>query len=99
MWRGLADMPFPDYVEYCRLAGAEVIELSGWPSSYSETLRLDDEGVDRGRRDRPAGDRAGAPRARIAARHAHPEPPGGCAHMVHRAAPGAGLRRRLRRRL
>ena len=24
MWRGLADMPFPEYVTYCREAGAEV---------------------------------------------------------------------------
>jgi len=31
MWRGLADLPFPEYVSYCRQAGAEVIERSGSP--------------------------------------------------------------------
>ena len=46
MWRGLADIPFPEYVEYCRGAGAEVIELSGWPQSYSGTLALDGEGIE-----------------------------------------------------
>lgn len=42
MWRGLADLPFREYVEYCQSAGAEVIELSGWPDNYSKTLTLDD---------------------------------------------------------
>jgi sugar phosphate isomerase/epimerase/catechol 2,3-dioxygenase-like lactoylglutathione lyase family enzyme len=46
MWRGLADMPFPEYVEYCRDADADVIELSGWPDSYSRTLALDDAGIE-----------------------------------------------------
>jgi sugar phosphate isomerase/epimerase/catechol 2,3-dioxygenase-like lactoylglutathione lyase family enzyme len=46
MWRGLADMPFPEYVAYCREAGAETIELSGWPDSYSKTLTLDDAGIE-----------------------------------------------------
>src|SRR5579883_2402899 len=45
MWRGLADMPFPEYVAYCQQAGAEVIELSGWPQSYGG-LRLDAEGLE-----------------------------------------------------
>jgi sugar phosphate isomerase/epimerase/catechol 2,3-dioxygenase-like lactoylglutathione lyase family enzyme len=46
MWRGLADMPFPEYVAYCQQAGAEVIELSGWPQSYGGGLRLDAEGLE-----------------------------------------------------
>lgn len=46
MWRGLADMPIAEYVTYCRAAGAEVIELSGWPDSYSKTLTLDDAGIE-----------------------------------------------------
>ena len=50
MWRGLADMPFGEYVSYCREAGAETIELSGWPDSYSRTLTLDDAGVETVRR-------------------------------------------------
>ena len=50
MWRGLADMPFPEYVTYCREAGAEVIELSGWPDSYARTLTLDDGGIETVRR-------------------------------------------------
>src|SRR5258708_3923480 len=45
MWRGLADLPFPEFVEYCRAAGAEAIELSGWPQSYAGTLTLDDVGI------------------------------------------------------
>jgi sugar phosphate isomerase/epimerase/predicted enzyme related to lactoylglutathione lyase len=46
MWRGLADMPFPEYLAYCREAGAEMIELSGWPDSYSKSLTLDDDGIE-----------------------------------------------------
>jgi sugar phosphate isomerase/epimerase/catechol 2,3-dioxygenase-like lactoylglutathione lyase family enzyme len=46
MWRGLVDLPFPEFVEYCRDAGAEVMELSGYPKSYSETLVLNDAGVE-----------------------------------------------------
>jgi sugar phosphate isomerase/epimerase/catechol 2,3-dioxygenase-like lactoylglutathione lyase family enzyme len=46
MWRGLADLPFPEYVEYCRQAGADVMELSGWPKSHAGTLTLDDAGVE-----------------------------------------------------
>ncbi len=45
MWRGLADIPFPEYVTYCKNAGAQVIEISGWPDSYGKTLVLDDHGV------------------------------------------------------
>ena len=45
MWRGLADLPFPEYVTHCRDAGAEVIELSGWPDSYGRTLTLDEAGI------------------------------------------------------
>jgi len=45
MWRGLADLPFPEFVAYCKGAGAEVMELSGWPDSYAKTLTLDDAGV------------------------------------------------------
>jgi sugar phosphate isomerase/epimerase/catechol 2,3-dioxygenase-like lactoylglutathione lyase family enzyme len=47
MWRGLADLPFPEFVEYCREAGAEVLELSGWPQSYAGTLTFDAAGIDR----------------------------------------------------
>jgi sugar phosphate isomerase/epimerase len=46
MWRGLVDLPFPQFVEYCREAGAEVMELSGFPKSYSGTLVLDENGVE-----------------------------------------------------
>jgi sugar phosphate isomerase/epimerase len=46
MWRGLVDLPFPEFVAYCKEAGADVLELSGWPSSYSGTLVLDDAGVE-----------------------------------------------------
>jgi sugar phosphate isomerase/epimerase len=46
MWRGLVDLPFPEFVQYCRDAGADVFELSGWPKSYSESLVLDDAGVE-----------------------------------------------------
>src|SRR5579859_7087831 len=45
MWRGLADLPFSEYLAYCRQADADVIELSGWESSYSGTLRLDAVGA------------------------------------------------------
>lgn len=47
MWRGLVDLPFPEFVSYCREAGAEVMELSGFPKSYSGTLVLDEDGVAR----------------------------------------------------
>jgi glyoxylase I family protein len=46
MWRGLVDLPFPTFVDYCKEAGAEVMELSGFPRSYSETLVLDEAGVE-----------------------------------------------------
>jgi len=46
MWRGLADLPLSEYVTYCQQAGADVIELSGWPQSYSGTLRLDAAGAE-----------------------------------------------------
>ena len=42
----LADLPFPEFVDYCREAGAEVVELSGWPQSYAGTLVLDDAGIE-----------------------------------------------------
>src|SRR5687768_4247665 len=47
MWRGLADLPFDEFVAYCKGTGADAIELSGWPDSYSKTLVLDDAGVAR----------------------------------------------------
>ena len=50
MWRGLVDLPFPEFVTYCREAGAEVMELSGYPKSYSGTLTLDDSGVEQVRK-------------------------------------------------
>ena len=46
MWRGLVDLPFPEFVAYGREAGAEVMELSGFPKSYSGTLTLDESGVE-----------------------------------------------------
>lgn len=46
MWRGLVDLPFPEFVTYCRDANCEVMELSGWPQSYSQTLTLDDAGIE-----------------------------------------------------
>jgi sugar phosphate isomerase/epimerase len=46
MWKGLVDLPFPEFVAYCKEAGAEVMELSGWPQSYSGTLVLDEAGVE-----------------------------------------------------
>jgi inosose dehydratase len=46
MWRGLVDLPFPEFVEYCREIGCEVFELSGFPKSYSESLTLDAAGVE-----------------------------------------------------
>ena len=46
MWRGLADLPFPEFVDFCREAGAETIELSGWPQSYAGTLALDEAGIE-----------------------------------------------------
>jgi len=50
MWRGLIDLPFPEFVAYCREAGADALELSGWPRSYSGTLVLDAAGVEEVRR-------------------------------------------------
>ena len=50
MWRGLVDLPFPEFVAYCREAGADALELSGWPRSYSGTLVLDAAGVEEVRR-------------------------------------------------
>jgi len=38
---------FPEFVASCKEAGADVIELSGWPVSCSQTLAPDDEGVER----------------------------------------------------
>jgi sugar phosphate isomerase/epimerase len=46
MWKGLVDLPFPEFVAYCKEAGAEVMELSGWPQSYSGSLTLDAAGVE-----------------------------------------------------
>lgn len=49
IWRGLADLPFSEYVAYSQTAGADVMELSGWPQSYSGTLRLDAVGAETAR--------------------------------------------------
>ena len=41
MWRGIVDLPFPEYLAWAKRAGAEVIEVAAWPRSYSGTLTLD----------------------------------------------------------
>jgi sugar phosphate isomerase/epimerase/catechol 2,3-dioxygenase-like lactoylglutathione lyase family enzyme len=46
MWRGLADLLWPEYVDYCQKAKAEVMEISGWPKSYGGGLKFDDAGVE-----------------------------------------------------
>jgi hypothetical protein len=35
-----------EFVAYCKEAGAEVMELSGWPQSYAGTLVLGEAGVE-----------------------------------------------------
>ncbi|MCC6629322.1 MAG: sugar phosphate isomerase/epimerase and 4-hydroxyphenylpyruvate domain-containing protein [Chloroflexi bacterium] len=41
IWRGIADLPFPEYLAWARQSGAETIEVSAWPTSYGSTLALD----------------------------------------------------------
>jgi hypothetical protein len=46
MRKGLVELPCPQFVASCKEAGTEVLELSGWPQSYSGTLALDEAGVE-----------------------------------------------------
>jgi sugar phosphate isomerase/epimerase/catechol 2,3-dioxygenase-like lactoylglutathione lyase family enzyme len=41
IWRGIADLPFPDYLAWAARCGAETIEVSAWPRSYGGSLTLD----------------------------------------------------------
>ena len=41
MWRGIVDLPFPQYLAWAKSAGAETIEVAAWPQSYGGTLTLD----------------------------------------------------------
>ena len=41
MWRGIVDLPFPEYLTWAKGAGAETIEVAAWPRSYSGALTLD----------------------------------------------------------
>ena len=56
------------FVASCKEAGAEVVELSGWPQSYAGTLVLDEAGVERVR---ALTHRAGI---EVCARNAGPRP-------------------------
>jgi sugar phosphate isomerase/epimerase/catechol 2,3-dioxygenase-like lactoylglutathione lyase family enzyme len=45
IWRGIAELPFADYLAWARRCGAETIEVSAWPRSYGGTLALDSDGA------------------------------------------------------
>lgn len=46
MWRGLSDLAWPEFVDYCQKAKVDVIEISGWPKSYGGSLTFDDAGIE-----------------------------------------------------